>query len=160
LIGESQNDIASSEYLAGYHKIEASPAPYFDMDEESNVQSVVAELIKKELIVSAHDCADGGLFISLLESAMPKGLGFRVNLNADIRKDAFLFGEAQGRVVVSVPQALFEDFMEFISEKDVPYSALGYVTAGDILIDDEDWGSASEFQTPYETILEKKLTEK
>lgn len=157
LIGESKNDINSSEYLVNYHGIAESPAPSFDLDEESAVQDVVLGLIKEKLIVSAHDCADGGLFTALLESALPNGLGFRITTSAEIRKDAFLFGEAQSRVVVSVPEALFESFMEWISEKDVAYTALGYVTSGDIVIDEENWGSASEFEEDYEETLEKAL---
>ncbi len=158
LIGESQNDIASSEYLASFHKVKESPAPYFNMDKESEVQAVVSKLIQNELIESAHDCADGGLFISLLESAMPKGLGFRIDTDASIRKDAFLYGEAQGRIVVSVPQALYENFMEFISEENVPFSTLGYVTADDVIIDDENWGSADSFEESYYSALEKNLS--
>src|SRR5690606_27691708 len=55
LIGESTNDIASSQYLASYHKISASPAPYFDMDKEFEMQEVLKALIKEQLIASAHD---------------------------------------------------------------------------------------------------------
>jgi len=58
--------------------------------------------IKAGMISSAHDCADGGLFITLLESAMPNGLGFEISSDNKIRKDAFLFGESQSRVVISV----------------------------------------------------------
>ncbi len=45
-------------------------------------------LIKKGVLTSAHDCADGGLFITLLESAMFKNLGFDVVTDSAIRKDA------------------------------------------------------------------------
>ncbi|PKP39235.1 MAG: phosphoribosylformylglycinamidine synthase subunit PurL, partial [Bacteroidetes bacterium HGW-Bacteroidetes-15] len=44
LIGRSRNDIASSEYLYSYHGVKASPAPYFDLEEEYNVQQVVMQL--------------------------------------------------------------------------------------------------------------------
>ncbi len=157
LIGDSKNDISASEYLVNYHSIEESPAPQFNLDEESVVQETIAGLIQEKLIVSAHDCADGGLFTTLLESAMPNRLGFRINTNSEIRKDAFLFGESQSRVVVSVPEALIEAFMEWISEKEVTYSALGYVTSGDIVIDEDNWGSATEFEVDYEETLEKAL---
>jgi phosphoribosylformylglycinamidine (FGAM) synthase-like enzyme len=102
LIGESQNDIASSQYLASWHKILKAPAPYFDIDKEYAMHQVVKELIKHKVVQSAHDVADGGLYIALVESAMPNGLGFDIETDSSIRKDAFLFGEAQGRVVVSV----------------------------------------------------------
>src|SRR3954469_9145507 len=69
LVGESVNDIASSQYLASYHKIAASPAPYFDLEKEYDMHQVVKELIKHKIVQSAHDVADGGLFITLVESA-------------------------------------------------------------------------------------------
>ncbi|HNS43519.1 MAG TPA: AIR synthase-related protein, partial [Taishania sp.] len=67
LLGESVNDIASSEYLYSYHGIKASPAPYFDLEKEFAVQEVVKDLIQSELINAAHDVSDGGLFITLAE---------------------------------------------------------------------------------------------
>ncbi|MGZ4117401.1 MAG: phosphoribosylformylglycinamidine synthase subunit PurL, partial [Bacteroidia bacterium] len=112
LIGCSKNDIASSEYLYSYHKVKNSPAPFFNLDEEYEVQKAVKTLIKERVIQSAHDCADGGLFITLLESAMPNGLGFDISSDEDVRKDAFLFGEAQSRVIVSVKKSDEDKFID------------------------------------------------
>jgi phosphoribosylformylglycinamidine (FGAM) synthase-like enzyme len=102
LIGQSRNDLGSSEYLYSYRKVKGSPAPYFDLDEEYRVHQAVKTLIIEKLIQSAHDVSDGGLLVTLAESAMPRGLGFNINPDRGIRLDAFLFGESQGRVVVSV----------------------------------------------------------
>jgi phosphoribosylformylglycinamidine synthase len=40
LIGDYMEDISSSEYLASYHGIKASPAPYFDLEKEYQMQAV------------------------------------------------------------------------------------------------------------------------
>jgi phosphoribosylformylglycinamidine synthase len=83
------------------HKIlgvEFSPAPYFNLDEEYNLHQIIKDLIKSKLIQSAHDVSEGGLFVTLAESAFNKELGFCVNqVKSDIRQDAYWFGEAQGR---------------------------------------------------------------
>ena len=50
------------------------------------------------------------LFMSLLEASMPNGFGFEVQTDSSIRKDAFLFGEAQSRVVVSVAKEKKDKF--------------------------------------------------
>jgi len=76
LIGKSVNDIASSEYLLHYHGVEKSPPPYFDLEEEVRMQQVVKDLVRFSLVRSAHDVSEGGLFISLFESGMYRGLGF------------------------------------------------------------------------------------
>lgn len=157
LIGESQNDISSSEYLAKYHRIKDAPAPYFDLETERDVQNTVKNLISKKLVISAHDCADGGLFVTLLESAMPRSLGFSVSFDPGVRKDAFLFGEAQSRIVVSVPAVHNEKFLEEMSQSDTPFSMLGYVTNGEILLDGENFGDIDEFADVYDNALEKLL---
>ena len=158
LIGRSQNDIASSQYLASFHKVKNSPAPYFNLDEEYEMHQVIKQVIKNKLVQSAHDCADGGLYISLLESAMPNNLGFSINSDFEIRKDAFLFGEAQGRVVVSVNKENQEEFIELLASSEVEFTLLGEVTPGTLSIDHEDFGSIKESKELYNTALEKHLS--
>lgn len=158
MVGSSKNDIASSEYLANYHGVKESPAPSFDIEEEVAVQEAVSGLIKNKLIRSAHDCADGGLFIALVESAMPNGLGFSITSDSELRKDAFLFGEAQSRVIVSVGTDQQDDFIEFMAASDADFNLLGYVTSGDLKVDDDSFGSIDEISEDYNTALEKKLS--
>lgn len=155
LIGESKNDIASSEYLASYHGIKASPAPFFDLEKEYETHQVIKGLIRNKLIQSAHDVSDGGLFVALVEAAMPKNLGFQIESEDSIRKDAFLFGEAQGRIVVSVSPEQQESFVEYMSLNNIEYNYLGDVTSSEISIDEESFGSIDEFKYRYEHSLEE-----
>ncbi|MFN5912591.1 MAG: phosphoribosylformylglycinamidine synthase subunit PurL, partial [Bacteroidota bacterium] len=104
VLGECVNDISSSEYLATYHGVKASPAPYFDLDKEYDLHQVVKGLIANELVNAVHDVSDGGLFVTLVEMSLPRELGFDIETDAEIREDAYLFGEGQGRVVVSVTE--------------------------------------------------------
>lgn len=159
LIGESVNDIASSQYLASYHQISASPAPYFDLEKEYAMHQVVKQLIKEKLIASAHDVADGGLYIALLESAMPNQLGFEITSEEGIRKDAFLFGEAQGRVVVSVKAEQQEAFVELMATSETEFSLLGTVTDGDLLVDEEKFGTVAAAKAVFENVLHHILGE-
>lgn len=159
LIGKSEEDISSSEYLNYIHNIEESPAPYFDLEEEYAMQDAIKKLIKKNLILSAHDVADGGLFTTLVESAMIKCFGFDVTPDLSIRKDAFLFGESQSRVVVSVSPTNEDNFIDFMIESKVPFSALGHVTKSELRIDDNSYGFISDIKKLNETALEKYLKE-
>lgn len=157
LIGKSVNDIASSEYLYSYHGIKESPAPYFNLEEEYEVQRAVRELIARNLIQSAHDVSDGGLFIALLESAMPRNLGFDITTDAETRTDAFLFGEAQGRIVVSVSPSRETQFIDFMVASKVPFSTLGHVTKSEIRIDDVSFGFVTDLKKVYDTTLEQLI---
>ena len=155
LIGESVNDLAGSQYLHSVHGIRESPAPHFDLDYEYRIQEAVKGLIRGRMIRSAHDVSDGGLYITLVESAMPRKLGFDITSPAEIRKDAFLFGEAQSRVVVTVNQATETDFIDYMMDLDLHFSALGHVTKGELRVDDVSFGFINDVKKVYLTALEK-----
>lgn len=157
LIGSSKNDIASSEYLYSYHKVKNTPAPAFNLDEEYEVQQAVKTLIKNKVIQSAHDCADGGLFIALLESAMPNGLGFDISSDEDIRKDAFLFGEAQSRVIVSVKKSDEDKFIDLMMDSKAEFEYLGDVIGKDLIIDEESYGTVADAKTLFDNSLGELL---
>ena len=158
LVGTSRNDINSSEYLYSYRKVKGSPAPYIDLDEEYTFQLQVLGLIKEKLVQSVHDVSDGGLFIALLESAMPKGFGFEIETDAEIRKDAFLFGESQSRAVVSIKAEDQETFVETMTGSAIDYTFLGSVTANDkMIVDDEDLGRVSEAKKKYNSVFANKM---
>ena len=147
LIGKIVNDISSSEYLVKYHNIIESPAPYFDIDEEFELHQCIKNLINKKVINAAHDCADGGLFISIVEMAMSSNLGCKINSKSDIRKDSFLFGESQGRVVVTVSNEQLKLFESEIKASNVDSFLLGRVTKeANVIIDSVNFGMVEDYR--------------
>ena len=157
IIGESINDISSSEYLASYHKIKESSVPNFDLDMEYRVQTIITQLIRANIIESAHDISDGGLFITLIESAMCNNLGFDITTHSDIREDAFLFGESPSRVVVSVTETGEDEFLDMLSVSEVPFLLVGHVTKREIRIDDQIFGNIDDYKDIYYNSLSKKM---
>jgi phosphoribosylformylglycinamidine synthase len=156
MLGQSRNDIHSSAYLYGIHGVEFSPAPYFDLDEEAGLQSKLLAAIQNGLIESAHDVAEGGLFITLAESAFHRELGFTADCQDDsFRRDAYWFGESQSRVVVSVKKEKLQVFLE--SMKGIPVEKLGEVTNGDIRIDGVPWGSIKSWKNIYDSVIENEM---
>jgi phosphoribosylformylglycinamidine synthase subunit PurL len=156
LIGTSSNDINSSEYLHKLHKIEFSPAPHFDLEEEFALQQTIASLIKQKLIVSAHDVSEGGLFTTLLEASFNNNLGFDVVASdSNIRKDAYWFGEGQSRVVVTVKAVQVDAFKAALGNH--PYAELGVVTNGSIEVDGMEWGTVLSWKEKYDTAIENLL---
>jgi phosphoribosylformylglycinamidine synthase len=92
------------------------------------------EAIQAGFISSAHDCSDGGLAVALAESAMAnreRMMSATIDLTswADIPRRALLFGEAQGRVVVSTGSP--EDVERIAASHGVPVRRIGVVEAGD-----------------------------
>ncbi len=157
LIGKCENDISSSEYLASYHGFKESSTPNFDLDAEYDMQQTVTKLIRAGVIESAHDVADGGLFMTLLESSFTNNLGFEIVSCSEGREDAFLFGESPSRVVVSVTETGEDDFLDTLKETNTPFMLLGHVTQGKIIVDDTNFGMVSEYKEIYNNSLAEKL---
>lgn len=153
LLGESRNDINSSEYLHKICGIEYSPVPHFNLEEEFNIQQILSRLISAKLIRSAHDVSEGGLFVTLAECGFNQALGFEVaQKNDNVRKDAYWFGEPQSRIVITVKN---EDTDKFEQELiNIPHEKLGRVTAGEVIIEQENWGSIVQWRQKYDTAIE------
>ena len=136
LIGPPCTDLGSSEYLRRIHNIRFSPAPRFDLEEEWAVQEAVKAVIRQGWAASAHDVADGGLFTALMESAMVRGLGFEIETDPVFRKDAYLFGESQSRVIITVSAENEDEMVNYLNSKNVSFSKLGEVKGGSALRQD------------------------
>ena len=159
LLGKATDDIACSEYLKLVSGGALSPAPYFNLQEEYQLQQAVKELIKNGLIDSAHDVSEGGLFISLLESAQVNNLGFEIETDHTIRKDAFLFGEGQSRVVVSTTAEKVFVIENICKEFSVPVNVLGRVTEGTLTVDGQNFGHVEEYSMLYETAISSYMNQ-
>ncbi len=157
LLGQPANDIGCSEYLYSYCDIKASPAPVFNLEEEVKLQQVLRTFIKDKSVNAAHDVADGGLFVTLAEMGMASKLGFAVYTDKNFRKDAYLFGEAQGRIVVTVSPEQAGQFEEKLSAMHTTYQKLGKVITKDFIIDDELFFNCNEAIQMHEALLPKML---
>lgn len=159
MIGTPTNDFASSEYLRLIHNVKLSPAPYFDLDEEFILQQTIKFLIRHRMVESVHDISDGGLFVALVESAMPNELGFNIETDTNFRKDAYLFGESQSRAIVSVAANQEDDLVNYLNSNNVAFSRLGDVGGKNIIVDEENYGGILDWKLIYETTLGRKMEE-
>ena len=153
LIGRSREDISGSDYLEVIHGIDVSRPPYCNLAEERQLYQLIGEMTDQHLARSVHDVSNGGLFFALLECAIPMEFGFDITTDAEIRKDAFLFGESQGRVVVSVSPENQDDFVDFMVDHKMPFSILGHVTKGEVRVDDESFGYIGDLKNKFESRL-------
>jgi phosphoribosylformylglycinamidine synthase len=158
LVGQSRDDISSSEYLYSYHGIKGSPAPFINLDEEALLHELLLQLIRSGEVASVHDVSDGGLFISLFESARAGQLGFDISTDEEIRTDAFLFGESQSRAVVTVKPEMQEAFVERLTASEIEFTYLGEVTALDeMMIDGQSFGTLTKAVELYDGVLGGKM---
>ena len=146
LLGDSGGELGGSEYLMVAHQLVAGrPAQVF-LDRERAVQTLLVDVAREGLIRSAHDCAEGGVAVTLAECSVESGgIGARVALPAPAgpsgpgeEDDRFalvraLFGEAPSRVVVSVPPAERDRLLACAGALSVPAIVVGQ-TGGDRLV--------------------------
>ncbi|MCB0548962.1 MAG: phosphoribosylformylglycinamidine synthase subunit PurL [Phaeodactylibacter sp.] len=156
MIGTPHNDLGSSAYLRNILGVQYSPAPVFDLDEEFHIQQNVKKLISNGLLESVHCISEGGLFIAMAESALKKGLGFDIEADSNFRKDAYLFGESQGRILVSVAPDKEDEVVNHLNSHNVSFTKLGEITGSDFVIDGENFGSAHEWKGYFEQTSQTK----
>jgi phosphoribosylformylglycinamidine synthase len=106
LLGEPSAELGGSEYLARIHGVTAGAPPRCDLEGERRLIDALLETIREGVVSSAHDCSEGGLAVTLAECAMAfreRTLSLTADVSAwpEIPRRALLFGETQGRVVVS-----------------------------------------------------------
>ena len=159
MLGKPVTDIGCSEYIHKLKGIEYSNAPYFDIEEEYSLHQLVAALINETLVASVHDISEGGLMVTLLESAFTNNLGFDVAspINTE-RNDSFWFGEAQGRVVVSVKADKLAAVVEAAKKAGITVVDLGKVTEGNVSVNHHEWEAIGEWKNLYDTAIEKMIT--
>jgi phosphoribosylformylglycinamidine synthase len=104
--------LGGSAYLKLVHGLKTGTPPRCNLEKEAELHATLRSLIHSGAIKSAHDCSEGGLAVALAECCIsqqiaretPRLIGAQINLEsvADLRLDALLFGETQGRIVVTV----------------------------------------------------------
>jgi phosphoribosylformylglycinamidine synthase II len=106
--------LGGSEYLNTIHSTVAGKPPIVDFELERLVQKACRDGIRQGWVKSAHDCAEGGIAVTLAECCISSHLGASVGLDLDTRLDTLLFGESASRIIVSINpefQSVWEDYL-------------------------------------------------
>src|SRR4029453_12539702 len=79
--------------------------PKLDLERELAVQNACLAAAEAGLLLSAHDCSDGGLGVALAESCFSshgrEAVGAEVNLDGTLGPTSLLFSESPSRIIVS-----------------------------------------------------------
>ncbi|MGH9254499.1 MAG: phosphoribosylformylglycinamidine synthase subunit PurL [Vicinamibacterales bacterium] len=133
LLGSSTDELGGSEYLKTIHRLVRGRPPALDLAREAALQRLVVDGVARGLIRSAHDCAEGGLAVTVAECCFDTGLGASVDVPAveaaasEFRDIATLFGESASRVVVSVDPQRAAQLLDLAGREDVPAAIIGRV---------------------------------
>jgi phosphoribosylformylglycinamidine synthase subunit PurL len=159
---DAEVEFGSSEYAKEILGAVWGYPPALDLEKEATLQRALVAIIQAGLVESAHDCADGGLAVALVESALPAGVGLSVRLPGQQSEIEFLlFAEDASRVVVSCDPVHLARIQQIAEEYGVFADVLGETGSDqvEISVDGESIISASvqELQDAYERALGKML---
>ena len=142
LLGENRADLSGSEYLYIIHS-QKKGNPQIDIKKEKDLHQAVLSAIDSDIINSAHDCSEGGLAVTLAESAISNSknmLGADIKLDnlktGDARRDEILFGEVPSRIIVSVSKDNLDILEEIAKQHSVACQVIGNVDKDRFLVSD------------------------
>jgi len=160
-----ESSLAGSEYLEVMHGLVAG-RPVLDIQAEAALQRACRRLATEGVIESAHDCSEGGLAVALAESCIAGGLGANCGLDTVLgaklavsgaRWDAILFGEAQSRIVVSIPPERLSALESVCAEEGLNWCELGTVSDSGFTIGSVVDLPLSELESAWRNALEARL---
>jgi phosphoribosylformylglycinamidine synthase len=152
LLGETREELAGSEYL----RLLGAPAegrpPIVSLEMERRLHAAMLDSIGRGVIRCAHDVSDGGLLIALAESVLYGGRGLRCPAIAGpVSREAFYFGESQGRVIVSVAPRRVPDLQQLMAKHHIPLYAVGVVGGEDFQVGSDIRLSLDSLRQAWET---------
>ncbi|NLT31583.1 MAG: phosphoribosylformylglycinamidine synthase subunit PurL [Propionibacterium sp.] len=127
LLGETRNELSGSVWAEVIHQHLGGVPPKVDLDHEKRLAEVLITVAEQRLLRSAHDVADGGLAMALVESMLRNNLGAELVFGDDPFVD--LFSESAGRVVVSVDEANEDALLQLADSHGIRIARIGQVTA-------------------------------
>jgi phosphoribosylformylglycinamidine synthase len=133
LLGITRDELGGSEWLHVVHDRICGAPPQLDLSREAALQRVLVEAAASGVIRSAHDCAEGGMAVTLAECCFDTPFGVEADLAgvADApsvyREAATLFSESASRVVVSVAPAQLPALRGLTDAAGVPATPIGRV---------------------------------
>jgi phosphoribosylformylglycinamidine (FGAM) synthase-like enzyme len=161
-ITDVQSEFGSSEYAKEILGALWGYPPDLDLEKEAALQKAVVQLIEEGLAESVHDCAEGGLAVTLAEKAFAKGVGARVNLaSSGLPAEFVLYGEDASRIVVSCDPESVSRIQTLAEAYGIAADVLGETITErlEILLDGQMVVSAavSDLNRDYEGALEAML---
>lgn len=136
LLGPTYTELGGSEYLKVMHNLVTGKPPRLDIELEKRVQGCCLTAIREGLIISAHDCSEGGLGVALAECCILGNRGVEVDYKEGQEMDLchWLFSESQSRIVVSLREQNLPKLRNEAERLQVPLTILGRTGGNRLLI--------------------------
>jgi phosphoribosylformylglycinamidine synthase II len=157
-----ESEFGSSEYAKEILGGVWGFPPALELEREAALQKALIDMIGAGLIDSAHDCSEGGVAVTLAESAFSNGIGVRVNLaSAELPPEFVLFGEDASRIVISCDRSNLSRIQQVAAEFGLSAEKIGETIPEQLEIKLDGRvvvsASVSELRDSHENALESAL---
>jgi phosphoribosylformylglycinamidine synthase II len=159
---DAESEFGSSEYAKEILGAVWGFPPALELEREAALQKALVEMIDAGLVDSAHDCSEGGIAVTLAESAFVNGVGARVNLSSlGLPPEFVLFGEDASRVLISCDRSSLQGIQQVASKHGLSAEEIGETVSDqvEVKLDDRVVVSATvkELRDSFEGALEAAL---
>jgi len=137
IVGETKNELGGSHYYKIHGQLGAN-VPKVNLETAPKIAIGISTAIADRLIVSCHDCSEGGLAVALAEMAFAGGLGIEADLRGLPKSDdcsqisTQLFSESNSRYIVEVEPENYDTFAKLMLN--LPFGQIGNVTEEKTLV--------------------------
>ena len=159
LVGETNGYLGQSIYAKEILNITSGLPPRVDLKSEKEIGNVVRDLININKIDTVHDVSDGGFLVALAEMSISGNIGVKINLDKENLNDKFLFGEDQGRYIISVSDGLASEVTKILDDKRIFFQKIGKTGGKKLIINDHEEAAIQTLKKIHENWFNNYLEE-
>ena len=138
LVGKTDGYLGQSIYAKEILNIISGLPPKVNLKNEKKIGDAIRDLININKLDTVHDISDGGFLVALTEMSISGGIGVKIHLDEKDVSPKFLFGEDQGRYIISVPDELISDILRMLESKNIFFQKIGKTSGTKIIINDSE----------------------
>jgi phosphoribosylformylglycinamidine synthase len=159
---DAESEFGSSEYAKEILGAVWGFPPALELEREAALQKALVEMIDAGVVDSAHDCSEGGIAVTLAESAFANGVGVGVDLaSLGLPAEFVLFGEDASRVVISCDRSSLQGIQQVAGKYGLSAEEIGETVSDQVEITLDGCvvvsAAVKELRDAYEGALQASL---
>jgi len=159
LLGQTSGYLGQSIYAKEILNNTSGLPPKIDLKSEKKIGDTVRDLININKIDTVHDVSDGGFLVALAEMSISGNIGVRINLDKENLNDKFLFGEDQGRYIISISDKQMSEITKIFNDREIFFQKVGKTCGKKLIINDNEEVEIEVLKNLHENWFNKYLEE-
>ena len=159
LLGQTNGHLGQSIYAKEILNNTSGLPPKIDLKSEKKIGDTVRDLININKIDTVHDVSDGGFLVALAEMSISGNIGVRINLDKENLNDKFLFGEDQGRYIISISDKQMSEITKIFNDREIFFQKVGKTCGKKLIINDNEEVEIEVLKNLHENWFNKYLEE-